>query len=299
MTDVAEPVAAVDLGKAAPLTTMTVPPEPTGRTRGRRQHALVRLRGDIPPALKVGLAVGGAALLLGGWALLAASRGSDDFLLPTPGAAWDAGVEWMRSGQLRTDVTASLTRLAIGYSISMAIGVVVGVAIASFSSAESFFESQIGLLRYIPASALTPLFLIWLGIDEAPKIALIVVGTMFFNILMVADVARAVPQEQVDAAATLGSGRIRTLARVILPHSWPGIVDVARINLAAAWVMLVVAELLAADEGLAVRVIRSQRFRRVDTMFAVLVVFALIGLVSDLVLRQLRKRTAPWSEGSR
>ena len=160
-------------------------------------------------------------------------------------------------------------------------------------------KPQIGFLRYIPASALTPLFLLWLGIDEAPKIALIVVGTVFFNILMIADVARAVPQELVNAAYTLGAGRLTVLRRVILPHSWPGIIDVARINLAAAWLMLVVAELLAAQEGLAFRVVRAQRFRQVDTMFAVLIVFGLIGLVSDLALRQLRKRTAPWSEGSR
>ena len=86
---------------------------------------------------------------------------------------------------------------------------------------------------------------------------------------------------------------------MILPHSYPGIIDVARINLAAAWLMLVVAELLAANEGLAFRLVGAQRFRRVDTMFAMLIVFGLIGLVSDLALRQLRRRTAPWSEGSR
>jgi len=241
----------------------------------------------------------GTVVLLGGWALLAASMGESDFLLPTPAETWNALLEWYRSGDLWTDLTASLTRIGIGYSISMAIGVVVGVLVASFTSFESFFEPQMGLLRYIPASALTPLFLLWLGIDEAPKIALIVVGTVFFNILMTADVARAVPQEEVEAAYTLGAGRLRVLRQVILPHSWPGIVDVARINLAAAWLMLVVAELLAAQEGLAFRVVRSQRFRNVDTMFAVFIVFALIGLASDLALRQLRKRTAPWSEGSR
>jgi NitT/TauT family transport system permease protein len=82
---------------------------------------------------------------------------------------------------------------------------------------------------------------------------------------------------------------------VVLPHSWPGIVDVARINLAAAWLMLVVAELLAAQEGLGFRLVRAQRFRQVDTMFAILFVFAIIGVVSDLALRWIRNRTAPWA----
>ncbi|MGY6499275.1 MAG: ABC transporter permease [Acidimicrobiales bacterium] len=267
--------------------------------RGRRQGPLLRLRGDIPRSLRLGLSVAGVVVLFGGWTAVSATMGDRSFLLPTPTETWDAGVELYRSGVLLSDLTASLQRISIGYGLSVAIGIVVGVTIGSFRSAEAFLEPQVGLLRYIPASALTPLFLLWLGIDETPKIALIVVGTVFFNILMIADVARAVPKELVNAAYTLGAGRLTVLRRVILPHSWPGIIDVARVNLAAGWLMLVVAELLAAQEGLAFRVIRAQRFRQVDTMFALLVVFAVIGLASDLTLRALRKRTAPWSEGSR
>ena len=268
-------------------------------TRGRRHSALGRMRSDVPVPMTVGLSAIGVLLLLGGWWALAESMGASDFLLPTPPETWDAFRELLREGTLREDLTASLRRIGVGYAISMLIGVVLGVMIASFRAIEAFSEAPIGFLRYIPAGALTPLFLLWLGIDESPKVALIVVGTVFFNTLMIADVARAVPQELVNAASTLGAGRFTTLRRVILPHSWPGIVDVARINLAAAWVMLVVAEMLAAQEGLAFRVVRAQRFRAVDTMFAVLIVFGLIGLVSDLALRQIRKRTAPWSEGSR
>ncbi|MGH9213103.1 MAG: ABC transporter permease [Acidimicrobiales bacterium] len=268
------------------------------RTRGRRHRALTRLRGDIPRSMYLGLGVLGVLGLLGGWTVLAASMGSESFLLPTPAEAWSAGLELYRSGDLMADLSASGRRMAIGYGISIVIGVVVGVLIGSFRSAAAFAEPQIALLRYIPASALTPLFLLWLGIDEAPKIALIVVGTVFYNILMIADVARAAPQELVNASYTLGAGRITILRRVLLPHSWPGIIDVARVNLAAGWLMLVVAELLAAQEGLAFRVVRAQRFRDVETMFALLIVFAAIGLVSDLLLRALRNRTAPWSEGS-
>ena len=170
---------------------------------------------------------------------------------------------------------------------------------ASFRSAEAFLEPQIGFLRYIPASALTPLFLLWLGIDEAPKIALIVVGTVFFNILMIADVARAVPQELVDAVLHArrrpppGAAAGDPPAQLAGDHrrgpGQPGrrLADAGGGRAARR------------QEGLAFRVVRAQRFRSVDTMFAVLIVFGLIGLVSDLALRQLRKRTAPWSEGSR
>jgi NitT/TauT family transport system permease protein len=265
-------------------------------TRGHRQHQLLRIRGPIGLRWRIGLGVGGVVSLLALWLL--ASRqldGSTSFLVPSPAATWDALTEMWRDGTLTGDLLASVRRVAIGYGISVAIGVVVGIAIGSFSSAEALFEPQIGFLRYIPASALTPLLLLWLGIDESPKITLIVVGTVFYNVLMIADVARAVPKELINASATLGAGRWSTVRRVIVPYSVPGIIDVARINLAAAWLMLVVAELLAAQEGLAFRIVRAQRFRAIDTMFALLIVFGVIGLVSDLALRQARSTLARWA----
>lgn len=226
--------------------------------------------------------------------LIAAAATHGSGIVPSPSATWSAGVDMWQEGVLWPDLTASLRRVLIGYGISVAIGVVVGVLMGSFRSVESFAEPPIGFLRYIPATALLPVFLFWLGIDEAPKIMLIVVGTVFYNILMVADVARAVPRQLINVSYTLGAGRVKVLTRVVLPHSLPGMIDVARINLAAAWLMLVVAEFLAANEGLAFRVVKSQRFRSVDRMFAVLIVFGLIGIASDQFLRWLRGRVAPW-----
>jgi NitT/TauT family transport system permease protein len=198
-------------------------------------------------------------------------------------------------GTLVDDLLASGERMLVGYTISVVVGIVVGLVMGSFPGVEGTLEAPIGFLRYIPASALTPLMLLWLGIGESPKITLIVVGTVFFNILMVFDVVRTVPRELVSAAQTLGASRVRTTLRVILPHSVPGMVDVARINLAAGWLMLVVAELLAADEGLAVRVVRATRFRAYEDMFAILLVFGVIGMLSDFGLRGLRWLVASWA----
>ena len=289
MTDTSTDSVAVPHPPAAALAVPTA-------TRGSRQSAIGRLRGDIPVGLRAALSAVGAASVLALWGLTSTVWASDGFQVPTIAAPWSALVEMWEAGELWTDFTASVERVGIGYAASIVIGVVLGVLIGSFRSAEAFFEPQIGFLRYIPATALTPLLLIWLGIDEAPKIALIVFGTVFFNILMVADVTRAVPRELISAAYTLGAKRLTVLRRVILPHSWPGIVDVARINLAAAWLMLVVAELLAAQAGLAFRIIRAQRFRRIDRMFALLLVFGLLGMASDLALRWFRDRSARWAK---
>ena len=295
MTAPVDSVPAVDAAEPeapAPPVAVAAPPGHRGRPLG----TLGRIRGTLPLRWRLILGAVGMAGVIVLWIVAArATAGADTGVrVPTPAATWDALRELWSSGTLSADLAASGERMLYGYGISVLIGVVVGIAMGAFPAAEGTLEAPIGFLRYIPASALTPIMVLWLGVDEAPKITLIVVGTVFFNILMVADVARAVPRELIDAAATLGASRRRTVARVVIPHSLPGIVDVTRINLAAAWLMLVVAELLASDEGLAVRIVRSGRFLHFDTMFAVLVVFGVIGMVSDLGLRGLRWLVAPW-----
>lgn len=244
---------------------------------------------------RIGLGAIGVATVFVLW-IVASNSSGGDFLLPTPAATWKAFVELWRDGLFLKDLWASLYRIGIGYAISVLLGVIFGIAIGTFSSVEAFFEPQFGFLRYIPASALTPVLLLWLGIGESPKITLIVLGTVFFNVVMIADVARLVPRELLNASYTLGARRWTVIRRVVFRHSVPGIMDVARVNMAAAWLMLVVAELLAAQEGLAFRIVRAQRFRAVDTMFALLIVFGVIGLVSDLFLRWLRNASSPWAK---
>jgi NitT/TauT family transport system permease protein len=261
-------------------------------TRGRRQHSLTRIRSPLSIRWRAVLGAAGMMSLVLVW--LVASSATN--LVPSPVETWHAFTRLWRDGLLFDDLRASGQRIAIGYGISVALGIVFGIAMGTFTSAEAFFEPQFGFLRYIPASALIPVMLLWLGIGESPKITMIVIGTMFFNILMIADVARLVPRELLNASYTLGASRWTVLRRVVFRHSVPGIVDVARVNLAAAWLMLVVSEVLAANEGLAYRIVRAQRFRGFDTMFAVLIVFGIIGLVSDLFLRWLRNAIAPWAK---
>jgi NitT/TauT family transport system permease protein len=264
------------------------------RGRGRKQHALLRLRGDIPMTARIGIAVFSVVALIGLWWLAADVLVNQSFV-PNPSDTIRGFRDLWESGDLAADVQASGLRIVKAYSLSMAIGIVLGVSIGSFRSVEALWESPIGFLRYIPATALTPLFLVAFGIDEAPKVALIVAGTVFFNVVMIADVARNVPREMVDTAYTLGAGRWRVLRRVIMPHCWPGIIDVGRINLAAAWPLLVVAELFAGSDGLGYRVNVTKRYSEWPQMWAVLLVFALIGLFSDLFLRWLRNRVSPWA----
>ena len=266
----------------------------SGKGRGRPPSLLLDLRSDLPGRVRAALALFGLVAVFALW-LFAASRPSRTVVVPTPGATFTALRELWSDGRLWVDLKASGERIVYGYSISMLIGVVVGVGMGSLRSAEATVEAPIAFMRYVPAAALTPLMLSWFGIDEMPKITLIVLGTVFFNVLMVADVARAVPRELIEASYTLGARRSTVLRKIVFRHSLPGIIDVARINLAAGWLMLVVAELLAAKEGLAFRIIKSQRFHNYDTMFAILFVFGVVGVLSDLGLRWLRNISSPWA----
>ena len=194
---------AADAGRRPPATRRRgAPTRRPGRTRGRRQHQLLRIRSPISLRLADRPRRRSASPACSPlWVVPSRTLdGSTSFLVPV--ARRDVG-------RLRRDVarrhvprrprgrrcsgSASATRSrwrSASWSASPS---------ARFASVEAFFEPQIGFLRYIPASALTPLLLLWLGIGESPKITLIVVGTVFFNILMVADVARAVPRELINA----------------------------------------------------------------------------------------------------
>jgi NitT/TauT family transport system permease protein len=199
-----------------------------------------------------------------------------------------------QSGQLFTDAWASVRRVLIGFGLAAAVSAPLGLLLGSFRAGQALLEPMMGLLRYLPAAAFIPLLMIYLGLEEAPKVALLFIGTVFFNTLMTADVVRQVPPSLIDVSYTLGARRGEVLRKVILPHSLPGMIDTLRVNAAAAWNLVVVAELIAAQEGLGYRIARSARFTQTDKIFAVLVAIALIGLATDVLLRSLRDRVGRW-----
>lgn len=112
----------------------------------------------------------------------------------------------------------------------------------------------------MPAPAFIPLLVLYLGINEAPKIMLIFIGTLFFNTLMVMDAVKFVPKDLIETTYTLGGNRQQVLTQVIIPAIIPNIIDALRINMAAGWNLVVVAELIAAEVGLGKRIVIAQKF---------------------------------------
>lgn len=229
------------------------------------------------------------------WIVLCAVHAVDQTFLPTPAAVWRAFLDMARSGDLLTDTAASVRRVLLGFGLALAISVPVGFAMGTWRWALAALEPVIGLVRYWPASAFIPLLVIWLGLGESSKLAILVLGVVFFNILMVADVVRQVPRRLLEVSTTLGAGPGVLIRKVILPHALPGVIDAARVNAAAAWNFVVISELIAADSGLGYRITRSGRFLQTDRIFAVLIVIGLIGIAMDVGLRLLRDRVGRWT----
>jgi NitT/TauT family transport system permease protein len=270
------------------------PPLPR-RPRPGRTSPLFSIRSPIPHNVRWSATVLSLAVPIVAWIALSASGVVSPTFLPSPRAVLSAGTEMVRSGVLMADLWATFQRVLFGFGLAVLVSVPLGIVMGTFRIGQAAFEPVIGLLRYLPASAFIPLLIIWLGLGEPSKVAILFIGTVFFNTLMTADVVRNVPRPLIDVSYTLGARRNEVVGKVIVPHSLPGIIDAIRVNAAAAWNFVVVAELVNSTAGLGYRIVRAQRFLQTDRIFAVLIVIGVAGLLIDVGLRLLRTRVARWA----
>lgn len=262
---------------------------------GLRPTVFWRIVEDIPLALKwVLIILSFLVPLILWWALSSTGAVSPSFL-PSPVKVIEAfGTLWEK-GYLLKDTTSSCFRVGMGFLLAAIISVPIGIGMGTFPSIRALLEPIIGFVRYMPAPAFIPLLIIYLGLDEPPKIALIFIGTVFFNILMIMDAVKFVPKELIETTYTLGGRQSQVLFNVITPYVTPKIIDAFRVNMAASWNLVVIAELVAANEGLGKRVELAQRFFRTDEIFALLLILGLIGFCLDLFFRWLLNISCKWS----
>ena len=254
-----------------------------------------RMGEPIPSGLDRNLRVLSIVVPLALWWLISASGLVNPTFFPSPVAVVNAFSGLLEQGVFFDDLNSSVMRVGVGFLLAAVVSVPLGIAMGAFASVRSLFEPIIGIVRYMPATAFTPLLIIYLGLDEAPKIALIFIGVVFFNTLMIMDAVKFVPKHLLEATYTLGGSRWQTLMQVITPYVVPNILDAFRINMAAAWNLVIVAELIAATEGLGKRIAIAQKFMRTDEIFAYLIVLGLIGFLIDLSLRLILKASCKWA----
>ena len=291
-------------GAAAPVTPALRRRE-AGAKAPRWYSRYLAPKEPIPRPLSLTLGVASFAVVVGIWALLsytglALSLGfpnlHNPFFLPSPGRVARTLYDMFAHQGFAHDVWASTRRIGIGFLISTAIGIPLGIAIGSFRIVQAFFEPIIAAVRYMPASAFIPLLIIWFGIYEKEKVAVIFIGVFFPLTLLIADVSANIPKELLNIAYTLGASRWQVFWRVLLPASWPGVLDNMRIGIGWAWTYLIVAELVAASTGIGHVILSASRFLQTDEIIAGIVTIGCLGLLTDALFRWLYWLLFPYSE---
>jgi sulfonate transport system permease protein len=257
-------------------------PEPRWRRITRRITPVRRIAGLI------------AVLLL--WQI-GATAGWLGTTTPSPTDVVTAARELIGSGELASHLGVSLTRVAKGLAIGLTAGLLLGLAAGLLRLAEDLVDAPIQSLRMLPHLALVPIFIIWFGIGETSKIALIAIGPIFPLYLNVLHGIRGVDERIVESARSCGVGRIGLIFRVILPGALPQILVGLRQALGLGWLSLVVAEQTATTAGVGFLMNDAREFLRTDVIFVVLVIYALLGLGTDLFVRLIERRALAWRRG--
>lgn len=219
------------------------------------------------------------------WQVAASAHIVNERFLPSPLDVWQGFLEYARSGNLWVDVWASTKRVLIGFAISAALAIPIGLLMGTFRAVEGFFEPFTDFVRYMPAPAFIPLLIIWVGIGEELKWAVIFIGVFVQLVLLVMDAAARVPMEIIDTAYTLGASKRQVVFSVIARSTAPEIYDLLRITLGWAWTYLVVAEVVAANSGLAHSIVVAGRFLRTDLVIVGIVIIGIIGMLFDYTFK--------------
>lgn len=238
----------------------------------------------------------GLAVILAAWQA-GASRGLLGAATPPPSQVLETGVELIRSGELPVHLLASLERVAKGLSIGLTAGLMLGLAAGLLRIAEDVIDAPLQALRMLPHLALVPVFIIWFGIGETSKIALIAIGPIFPLYINVFHGIRGVDERIVESARSCGVRGLALIRRVILPGALPQILVGLRQSLGIGWLSLVVAEMTATTSGIGFLVNDAKEFLRTDVVFVVLVVYALLGLATDLAVRAIERKALGWRRG--
>jgi NitT/TauT family transport system permease protein len=181
-----------------------------------------------------------------------------------------------------------------GFVISSVFGVPLGILSGTYAALGRLNEPFIEFFRYLPAPAFGALAVAILGIYDGPKIAIIVIGTFFQQVLIIANTTRKLDTTILEAAMTLGTRGLRLLTRVVVPAILPDLYRDQRILLGWAWTYLIVAELIGTSTGITWFITQQARYQHFDNVYAAIMIIGIIGFGSDLLLGRLGRRLFPW-----
>jgi len=271
-------------------------PGPDGdRTRGTRSSRKSGLRTDRPP-LSGELRWLSPLALIVVWQLFSVAGVLPEDRLAAPSQIVSNAYDLFADGGLLDAILVSLRRALLGFLLGSAIAISAGLAVGFSRIGDAAVDPLMQMVRTIPLFALVPLFIIWFGISELPKILLVALGVAVPLYLNLVGALRSVDTELYDVADTLRLTRRERLRHVLLPGALPGTLIGLRQALGFAWLALVVAEQINASEGLGYLINNARDVQETDTVVVGILVYAILGLLTDAIVRRLERRALRWRD---
>ncbi|MER6117382.1 ABC transporter permease [Streptomyces sp. A0642] len=262
---------------------------PPGLVRPRPRVSRARGRG-YAPAVR---AIGPVALLLLWWVASATGLLTPD-VLASPGEVLRAVGELWGNGQLPDALTTSLTRSGLGLLIGLAAGLTLGITTGFTRLGDELLDSSLQTLRTIPFLSLVPLFMVWFGINETAKILLIAVATTFPMYVSTSSGVRDTDPKLIEAMRSFGMGRLALVREVVLPGALPSLLAGLRLSMTLSVIALIAAEEINATAGIGYLMSQAQSYARTDILAVCILVYGLLGLTADALVRLLERVLMPW-----
>lgn len=251
------------------------------------------------PSWRVMLGIVLPMLLAAGWELAVRTGLAQGRLMPPPSRIFATLADLARSGELWTHVMATLWRVMAGFALGAAAGTIMGAFSGASETVRRIVDPTLQSLRAVPSIAWVPLFLLWLGIFEASKVALIAVGVFFPVYLGVASAIEDIDRKLIEVGRVFRLGRVAMVRRVLLPAVLPSWLTSLRSGLGLGFMFVVAAEFMGASEGLGYLLTDGQQMGRPDRILAAIITFALLGKLCDTILVLLTRPLVRWQDTAR
>jgi NitT/TauT family transport system permease protein len=272
-----------------------LPPE---RARLVSRESLWSLRKALPRRYRVPFAVAMPALVVITWCAL--TLGSqpivNELFLPSPVKVLQATLQMIFEHTLFGAIWASTLRILISFVAAAVVALPLGILMGAYEPINRLMEPVMAPLRYMPISAFIPLLILWLGIGESQKIAFLFLGVFVYLLPVVVTAIRAVPEELVQTARTLGATRAQVIRTVLVPAALPDIFDAFRVMNAISWTYVILAEFVNARTGLGYMIQLAGSHLKTAQVFSGIIVIGVIGLVTDAIIRGLNRALFRWRE---
>jgi sulfonate transport system permease protein len=230
------------------------------------------------------------------WEILARQGVLAINLFSSPILIVEKSIELLQTGELQKHLGISLQRALIGFGLGGFLGLAFGVWVGMKKKTEQYFNPTLQMIRTVPLLAITPLFILWFGFGELSKVLLIAMGAFFPLYLQSFLGVRNVDNKLFEVAKVLEFSTVEKITKVLFPASLPNILLGLRLSLSTAWMCLVAAELLGADKGVGFMIQDARAFMATDKVFVGIIIFALIGKISDSLVRVLEERLLKWQD---